>query len=98
VLDLLAPLTADGQLDAETFPGVAEYCRAHLTQDGTLVWSSPLLRSDGRWMLRPGPTEEAPLWPFQAHAMRPGEYFTLSPSGETEQTFRIVNVAPPGAG
>jgi hypothetical protein len=93
-LDLQVPIASDGRLDVEAFVLLADHCHVHLVQSELPVWSSPLLRSDGAWKLRPGSTEESPLWQLRAHTMRPGDYLTLLSPDVVEQTFRIVNATP----
>lgn len=95
ILDLLAPLTTDRQLDAPGFAAVAAYCRASLTQSGTVEWSGPLLHTDAGWMIRRHALEDAPHWPLTARSVRPGEYLALTPPGDGPWAFRIVNVAAP---
>ncbi len=95
VLELYVPLTSDGQLDADRFAPVAAYCRAELVQSGTVAWSSPVLRTDQGWAVRPGLTEEGPLWRIEARAVRPGDYLTLFPPDGGDRAFRIVNVEQP---
>ncbi len=95
VLELQVPLTAEGQLDPDAFAVLAAYCQAELIESGTPVWSSPVLRADEGWALRPGGIEEAPLWRMRARTIRPGEYLTLFTAHADEQVFRIVNVERP---
>ncbi|MDR3539226.1 MAG: hypothetical protein P4L71_22245 [Acetobacteraceae bacterium] len=95
VLKFQVPLTPDGQLDPAAFPLLAAYCRAELIVAGTPTWSSPVLRTDQGWAVRPGLTEEGPFWHMTARTIRPGEYLTLFTTDAGEQAFRIVNVERP---
>lgn len=92
VLELRVPLTADSQLDALAFQQLELYCDARLVEGEVPVWTSPVLLNEMGWSVRPEGTEESPLWRIDSRMIRPGEYLTLFPPDDREQSFRIVNV------
>lgn len=91
-LILHLPLTSDGQIDAASMAHIGEYARAEVTEAGAIAWSSPVLPLEDGWALRPGPTEESPLWQIEARTLRPGDYLTLHPDRGPDQAYRVVNV------
>jgi hypothetical protein len=94
-LELLAPLTADAQIDSASFAAVAEYCRVRRLRAGRDDGSFRLVRLDEGWALRLEAAEEGPLWPLEARLLRPGEYLTAHRPDGASLTFLVVNVEFP---
>jgi len=92
-LELLAPLTADAQIDPAGYALGADYCRARLLRAGREDWSLRLARVEEGWALRSA--DDEPQWRFDARLLRPGAYLTLHRPDGAEFTFRVVNVQSP---
>jgi hypothetical protein len=94
-LTLRVPLTPDGQLDGGALARVGDYAGVELARPDGAGWSSAIQRTQAGLAVRPGPTEESPLWRLDLRTLRPGEYVTLFRPDGREEMYRIVNVEAP---
>lgn len=95
--DIVAPLTADGHLDAAEWKSRRASCTVRRFWQGEADQQGELIHTrGGKWALSYDPTtdeDDESLFRMDSHLLRQGEYISLSgPDGE-RHTFRIVAVS-----
>lgn len=93
--DFTAPLDEDGQFDRdawETTPGVCSVRRFWNGEDdehGQLI-----LTRGGRWAFSyaPGEDDDEPIFKFQQHVLKEGEYISITEHDGVTRPFRVVSI------
>ena len=94
----VAPLDAEGQLDAEAWRSAPEACRVHRFWRGEDDAYGQLVHHRGHhWAFRYDGMEEAdeePIFRFDRHRFVAGEYVSITEHDEQQRTFLITEVVP----
>lgn len=93
--EFTAPLTADGRLDPEGWKKNRDVCRVRRfwvgedDEEGMLVHGR-----GGRWMFSyaPGDEDDEPIFKFDRHVLREGEYVSITEHDGVTRPFRVVSV------
>jgi hypothetical protein len=93
--DFVAPLTADGHLDAAAFGAVKDTCTVrHFANDhqerGHLAHNAEGWHFD----YRRGDADDEPLFRLDRHRMVPGEYVSVTEHNGRMLTFKVVSAEP----
>jgi hypothetical protein len=96
---IVAPLDAQGHIDAALWKGHRDHCRVRRFWDGEDDQVGHLVHKPGgsehaRWVFdydKHRADDDEAGYRFGAHVFAPGEYLTIR-DDETEHTFRIVSV------
>jgi hypothetical protein len=93
---LKAPLTREGQLDADGWKKQKELCSVRRFWGGDEERGS-LIRTGGhRWAFSYVPErdeDDEPIFRLEQHAFIPGEYVSITEHDGIERTFRVASVA-----
>ncbi len=95
--EFVAPLTADGHIDAETWRKVRARCRVRRFWEGESDEIGHLVhRRGGTWAFHYDVSgdvdEDEPGYKFDAHVFEEGEYVSLREQDGELRTFRVVSV------
>jgi hypothetical protein len=96
--DILAPLDADGRLDAETWKKHKESCRVRRFRRDELDMIGRLGRKPGgSWFFdyEEGDRDDEPGFRFGDERFVVGEYVSIREQDGKMHTFRVVSVAQP---
>lgn len=93
--EFTAPLDADGKLDAAAWKDnrarctVRRFWRGEKAEHGYLVHAR-----GGNWMFsyREGEDDDEPIFRFDRHLMKPGEYVSITEHDGVTRPFRVVSV------
>ncbi|HEY0522477.1 MAG TPA: hypothetical protein VGD08_03745 [Stellaceae bacterium] len=101
--EFILPFDAEGRLDLAEYERAPELATVHRFWEGEDDETGELIRSeDGGWAFsyEQGEDDDEPLYRFDEHEFREGEYLSLrGPGGGEAYTFHIVLVTdPPGLG
>lgn len=91
---LRAPLDADGYLDREAFMKARDLCSATKISPDTGDETGRLIHTRSGWAIsyEAGDDDDEPIFNLGRHALRPGEYVTITEHDGEERTFRVVSV------
>lgn len=101
--EFILPLDAEGRLDLAEYERAPELATVHRFWEGEDDETGELIRrEDGGWAFsyELGEDDDEPLYRFDEHVFREGEYLSLREPGNGEaHTFRVVLVTnAPGLG
>lgn len=95
---LIAPLTAEGQLDIQAWRDNRQACKVvRLENDPADNAHGHLTHRGNRWFfLYEGDHdgEEEHVWRLAEHQMKEGAYLTVDLHGETALTYKIIDISP----
>ncbi len=97
--EFVAPLDAEGRIDAEAWRKARERCRVRRFWQGDPDEMGHLVhRRGGSWAFHydvaGDPGEDEPGYKFDAHAFKPGEYVSLREADGALMTFQVTSVRP----
>lgn len=97
--EFVAPLNADGHIDAEAWRKNRDRCRVRRFWDDEPDEMGHLVhRRGGTWAFHYDVTgdsgEDEPGWKFDAHVFKLGEYVSLREQDGTLRTFQVVSLRP----
>ncbi len=97
--EFVAPLGADGHIDAEAWRKARSRCRVRRFWEGEPDEMGHLVhRRGGSWAFHydvaGDPDEDEPGYKFDAHAFQEGEYVSLRETDGELMTFQVVSVRP----
>ncbi|MBM3598694.1 MAG: hypothetical protein FJX35_10805 [Alphaproteobacteria bacterium] len=91
-----APLDADGKIDAEAWKRHRNDCTVRRFWDGAEDESGLLVHTRGRkWVFSYVPDEtsdDEPIFKFDGHIFRPGEYVSITEHDGVQRPFRVASV------
>lgn len=95
--EFVAPLNAEGHIDAEEWRGNKARCAVRRFWDGEPDERGHLVhRRGGTWAfhydIQGDPDEDEPGWKFDTHVFKTGEYVSLREQDGELRTFRVVSV------
>ncbi len=91
-----APLTADGSLDAESWPDQKELCSVRRFEDDLEDEHGLLLNlGDDRWVFsyEPGDDDDEPIFRLSLHRFQTGEYVSITEHDGAQRTFQVKAVS-----
>ena len=99
--EFVAPLNADGHIDAEEWRTRKERCAVRRFWGGQADERGHLVhRRGGTWAfhydVQGDPEEDEPGWKFDTHVFKTGEYVSLREQDGELRTFRVASVRPAG--
>ena len=98
--EFVAPLGADGHIDAEGWRGARKNCRVRRFWEGEDEEQGHLihLRGAGGWAFHydidGDPDVDEPGYKFDSHVFREGEYVSIREQDGRLRTFKVVTVRP----
>ena len=97
--EFVAPLDAEGHIEAEAWRKVRGRCRVRRFWEGSPDELGHLVhRRGGSWAFHydvaGDPDEDEPGYKFDAHAFQEGEYVSLRETDGELMTFQVVSVRP----
>ncbi|MBP7063681.1 hypothetical protein [Ferrovibrio sp.] len=94
--EFVAPLDATGQFDADEWKSQRKFCTVRRFWPGQEDETGHLIHGrGGRWAFSYDPTTDAddePIFRFDRHVMRLGEYVSVTEHDGRQHTFRIVGL------
>lgn len=93
--EFVAPLNSDGHLDADGWKKHPEKCTVRRFWNGTDDEKGTLVHGPGgRWMFSyaPGEEDDEPIFKFNRHVMKEGEYVSITEHDAVTRPFRVVSV------
>jgi hypothetical protein len=94
--DFMAPLTADGHIDAKAWKDVKDRCE--VTRFWAGEFETGLLRHvGGGWRFdyaMKDDTDDEPFFKLDRHALTPGAYVSITEHDRVQRPFRVVSVIP----
>lgn len=96
--EFTAPLNAEGHLDAEEWKRLGQVCTVLRFWPGEDDERGQLIRTrGGNWAFSyaPGEDDDEPIFKFDRHVFRPGEYVTVTEHDGVARPFRVVWVEDP---
>ena len=92
----VAPLEADGHIDAASWPALRQYCTVRRFWLGEAEQQGHLVKTRRGWLfhydIHGDPEEDEPGFRFDTHVFKPGEYVSIREQDESLRTFRVVAV------
>lgn len=97
--EFIAPLTADGHLDAANWAEYAQLCTVRRFWHGEDDEHGILLHKHNRWVFsyEVGDDDDEPIFKFDRHHFVVGEYISVTEHDEETRPFRVVAVTQPPA-
>ena len=94
--EFTAPLDPAGMLDASHWNATKARCTVRRFSDDADDEHGVLLHHRGKWVFsyRPGEEDEEPIFRFDTHVFRPGEYVSVTEHDGKTYPFRVVDVRP----
>ena len=92
--EFMAPIKPDGHLDAEEWKRNQEKCTVRRFWQGEDDEEGKLVHGRGRWTFSyaPGEDDDEPIFKFDRHVMKQGEYVSITEHDGVTRPFRIVSV------
>lgn len=93
--EFVAPLKPDGHLDADGWKENRDRCTVRRFWTGEDDEEGKLVHGPGgRWMFSyaPGEDDDEPIFKFDRHLMKQGEYVSITEHDGVTRPFRIVSV------
>jgi hypothetical protein len=94
---LVAPLTADGHLDAEAYAKARDACHVRRFAPDEDPAEGRLIRRGGHWHFDfevGGVPEDEPVFRLGDHRFAVGEYVTVTDEDDRPLTYRVMEVVP----
>lgn len=95
--EFVAPLTADGQVDADAWSRVKEICHVRRFWGDEPEELGRFVHAAGGWCFKypkGDPVEREPLFKLDRHRFTPGGYVTVTEPDGMQLPFRIVAMTP----
>lgn len=95
--EFVAPLDTEGHLDLDAWHHQRARCTVRRFRPNADEEHGRLVHRGGRWAFHYDGTDQEddePIFRFQAHALKPGEYVTITEDDGVAQTFRIEQAVP----
>ncbi|MGB8363696.1 MAG: hypothetical protein ACLQUZ_08025 [Rhizomicrobium sp.] len=95
--ELVAPLTADGHVDAEAWPTVKELCHVLRFWGDEPEQRGLLAHTRHGWCFLYGASRDAgeePVFKLDRHRFEPGDYVTVTEPDGAQHPFRVAAVTP----
>ena len=94
--EFTAPLDEAGKLDEHRWKDTKAQCTVRRFSDDAADEHGVLLHQRGKWMFsyRSGEEDDEPIFRFDSHVFRPGEYVSVTEHDGKTYPFRIVSVRP----
>jgi hypothetical protein len=95
--EFIAPLKADGHFDLEEWKKTREACSVRRFWQGEDDEEGMLIHGrSGRWMFSyaPGDEDDEPIFRFDRHIIKQGEYISITEHDGVNRPFRVVSVRP----
>lgn len=98
--DFVAPLDADGRFSRAEWRTGRRHCTMRRFWQGQPDETGHLIHTrDGHWVFSSDPDSDAddePIFRFDQHVFRPGEYVSVTEHDGKQRTFRIAAIVPEG--
>lgn len=95
--ELVAPLTADGHLDVDTWQKHRKACTVRRFWRGQPDETGQIVRTRrGRWAFSyaPGDDDDEAVFRLEAHVFLPGEYVSVTEHDGVTRPFRVASATP----
>jgi len=95
--ELVAPLDADGRLDAESWHAMKAACTVRRFAPGEDEERGHLIHTRGRkWVFSyaPGEEDDEPIFRLSDHRFVEGEYISITEHDGITRPFRVASVSP----
>ncbi len=95
--DIIAPISHDGFLDAETWRAHKKQCTVHRFWEGEADEYGNLIHSRGnKWAIsyEPGEEDNEPFFHLESHKLTEGEYVTITEHDGVARPFKIIRIQP----
>ena len=93
--DFTAPLDEDGQFDLDAWEATRGVCSVRRFWNGDDDEHGELIRTrGGHWAFSyaPGEDDDEPIFKFQQHVLKEGEYFSITEHDGETRPFRVVSI------
>lgn len=93
--EFVAPLTADGHFDAEAWKQNREACTVHRFWEDEDDENGKLIHVRGNhWVFSyaPGEDDDEPIFKFDRHVLKEGEYISITEHDGVTRPFRVVSI------
>lgn len=92
--DFVAPLDVEGHLDAAAWKEHRERCSVKRFWRGERPETGHLVHKRDRWLFsyKDGDEDDEPIFRFDRHVIRPGEYLSITEHDGETRTFRVASV------
>lgn len=93
--EFVAPLNADGHIDAEAYKSAKAKCRVQRFWVGEKAQTGALLHlGRDRWVFsyEPGADDDEPAFKFDRHVFKPGEYVSVTEHDGVTRPFKVASV------
>ena len=94
--EFVAPLTDDGHLDEQAWDSCRDRCTVRRFWAAESEERGHLVRRGSRWLFHYEGMEAGegePVFKFDRHSFRPGDYLAVTEHDGRQQPFKIVSVA-----
>jgi len=98
--EFVAPLDEDGHLDPEEWKEYGLACTVWRFWEGEEDEHGILTRTrDGHWVFSyaPGDEDDEPIFQFDRHTFKVGEYVSITEHDEVTRPFRVTKIDTPPA-
>jgi hypothetical protein len=95
--EFVAPLDAEGRLDAEAWPEVEQLCTMrHFAPRVDDVHGELIYRGHGEWAFSyiPGDSDDEVIYRLDKHRLCEGEYVSITERDGVTRPFKVVSVEP----
>lgn len=94
--EFTAPLTEEGHLDREGWKQNRAACTVRRFWEGQDDEVGQLVHARGHWFFsyEPGEEDDEPIFKFDRHILKQGEYLGITEHDGVTRPFRVVVVAP----
>lgn len=96
--EFVAPLDDGGHLDPEEWQKYGQACTVWRFWEGEDDEHGILTRTrDGNWVFsyQPGDDDDEPIFKFDRHVFKIGEYVSITEHDEVARPFRIASISTP---
>jgi len=97
--EFVAPLTADGHLDLDAWHDVRERCTVRRFWAAEPEERGHLVHRGRGWLFHYEGMEDGddePIFKFDRHTFREGDYLSVTEHDEVQRPFRVVSAKPVG--
>lgn len=93
--ELVAPLTADGHLDATAWKDAKDRCSVRRFWQGETDETGLLERKRNRWVFSyaAGDADDEPIFRLGDHVFKVGEYVSITEHDGVQRTFLVASVS-----
>ena len=94
--ELIAPLTADGHLDAQAWRANKNVCSVRRFWPGQPDEHGQIEHKGNRWLFSyaPGADDDEPIFRLGEHLFKPGEYISITEHDGVQRTFTVASAKP----